>query len=208
MTGVDPLPDRAPSLRVAILAAYATARAGLRAVVQEDPGLVVLADQPGDEGDEADVLVVDLEGFDGIEALQELEARPAVFLWAAPVNDLDFEPARAHLLRDATAEEIHAAIHAVAQGLTVFDPTFLTIIREREPRPSVASGEGLERLTDREYEVLRLLADGLTNKAIAHRLGISDHTAKFHVGAILSKLDAESRTEAVTIAARSGLLPL
>jgi DNA-binding NarL/FixJ family response regulator len=57
-------------------------------------------------------------------------------------------------------------------------------------------------------EVLRLLADGLPNKGIAFALGISDHTAKFHVGQILSKLDAGSRTEAVTIAIRRGLLPL
>jgi DNA-binding NarL/FixJ family response regulator len=63
-------------------------------------------------------------------------------------------------------------------------------------------------LTERELEVLPLLALGLPNKAVAQRLGISEHTVKFHVGAILSKLGAASRTEAVMIAARRGLLPL
>lgn len=206
MVAVEAFPGLTPALRVAIVAAYATARAGLRSVIQEDPGLAIVAESPGAEDGEADVVVVDLEGFDGVEALEGLEVRPTVFLWGAPPSDLAFEPARAHLLRDASAEEIHAAIRAVAQGLTVFDPTLLAGVQlaaRREP-----AAEGHERLTDREFEVLRLLADGLTNKAIARRLGISDHTAKFHVGAILSKLDAESRTEAVTIAARSGLLPL
>jgi DNA-binding CsgD family transcriptional regulator len=63
-------------------------------------------------------------------------------------------------------------------------------------------------VTAREREVLRLLADGLTNKAIARTLGISEHTAKFHVGALIAKLGAHSRTEAVTAAARRGLLSL
>ena len=72
------------------------------------------------------------------------------------------------------------------------------------PEVPVAS----ELLTARELQVLALLAEGLANKAIAARLGISDHTVKFHVNAILGKLGAESRTEAVTRAARAGLLIL
>ena len=68
--------------------------------------------------------------------------------------------------------------------------------------------EGVTDLTPRELEVLALVADGLPNKAIAGRLGISDHTVKFHVNAILSKLGAQSRTEAVTRAMRMGLITL
>ena len=63
-------------------------------------------------------------------------------------------------------------------------------------------------LTPREQEVLRLLADGLPNKSIAERLTVSEHTVKFHVASILGKLGAQSRTEAVVLATRSGLLPL
>lgn len=65
-----------------------------------------------------------------------------------------------------------------------------------------------EALTPREFEVLRMLADGLGNKEIANRLGISDHTAKFHVAQILAKLGAGSRTEAVAIGMRRGLVPV
>jgi len=75
---------------------------------------------------------------------------------------------------------------------------------------AVSGGIGGEvaSITDRERDVLALLATGLPNKAIARRLDISEHTVKFHVGSLLSKLDAQSRTEAVTIAARQGLLTL
>jgi DNA-binding NarL/FixJ family response regulator len=75
---------------------------------------------------------------------------------------------------------------------------------ENEPAPKLASIV----LTPREIEVLRLLADGASNKIIAHKLGISDHTAKFHVTSILSKLNAGSRTEAVTLGVRMGLVYL
>lgn len=73
---------------------------------------------------------------------------------------------------------------------------------------SLANGSERARLTRRELEVLAAMADGASNKAIARRLGISFHTAKFHVAAILAKLNADSRTEAVTKAAQSGLVML
>jgi DNA-binding NarL/FixJ family response regulator len=78
----------------------------------------------------------------------------------------------------------------------------------QRPRPPVGQGEGVTQLTERELDVLRLLALGLPNKGIALELGISEHTVKFHVGSILSRLNAASRTEAVMLAARRGLLPL
>ncbi len=87
----------------------------------------------------------------------------------------------------------------------VLDPTLAPAIlpaRDWEDEPLV------EALTPREEEVLHLLADGLSNKAIALQLGISDHTVKFHVNAILGKLGAQSRTEAVVRATRMGLLVL
>jgi DNA-binding NarL/FixJ family response regulator len=77
-------------------------------------------------------------------------------------------------------------------------------VTESEPDLKPASGV----LTPREIEVLRLIADGASNKIIAHKLGISDHTAKFHVTSILSKLNAGSRTEAVTLGVRKGLVYL
>jgi DNA-binding NarL/FixJ family response regulator len=82
--------------------------------------------------------------------------------------------------------------------------TFLALSADRAP----AAASGALPLTPREVEVLRLLADGLANKEIAGRLGISDHTAKFHVAAILGKLHAATRAEAVAIGLRAGLILL
>jgi DNA-binding NarL/FixJ family response regulator len=86
----------------------------------------------------------------------------------------------------------------------------LTLLPEAPPADDVlkANGAGHARLTRRELEVLAAMADGASNKAIARRLGISFHTAKFHVAAIVAKLDADSRTEAVAKAAQLGLVML
>jgi DNA-binding NarL/FixJ family response regulator len=113
--------------------------------------------------------------------------------------------ARGTLLREAGGERIAAALQAIARGLLVIDEAAAsTVLR---PRPSVPPAL-VEPLTARESEVLQLLAQGLANKAIAERLGISEHTAKFHVNAILGKLAAQSRTEAIVQAARLGLVIL
>ncbi len=115
------------------------------------------------------------------------------------------------LPRDAGAEEIIAATTAVAGGLTVLDRRLATEALAAIERPRVASEVAPaadEALTAREREVLQLLAQGIPNKQIAQRLRISEHTVKFHVSAIMTKLGAASRTEAVTTAARRGLLLL
>lgn len=110
--------------------------------------------------------------------------------------------ARGVLLRDASPRRIHAALQALSEGMTV--------VGEGMPAGVVARGEAdlFEPLTHRELEVVQLLADGLTNKEVARRLGISDHTVKFHVNGILGKLGVETRTEAVVHAARLGLVAL
>lgn len=115
---------------------------------------------------------------------------------------------RASLPLNASAAEIVAAITAAASDLTVLTPA--------QARRVLRSGEGVpsgrhdlvEPLTSRELQVLRMLAGGLGNKEIAGRLGISDHTAKFHVTQILGKLGAATRTEAVAIGIRRGLVPI
>jgi len=108
------------------------------------------------------------------------------------------------LPRDARADRLRSAALAVANGLVTLDPAFGK--RLFSSRPS--AGSPAEGLTTRELEVLELVAEGLSNKLIAARLGISEHTAKFHVNAILTKLGADTRTEAVVRAARLGLLTL
>ena len=114
--------------------------------------------------------------------------------------------------RDASVEEIVAAIAAVGAGLLALDRRQAAALWAPQ-EPVIATGAhtpapGEEPLTPREREVLQLLAEGLPNKLIAQRLHVSDHTVKFHVSSIMLKLNAASRTEAVTVAARRGLLIL
>ncbi|HMJ60205.1 MAG TPA: response regulator transcription factor, partial [Bryobacteraceae bacterium] len=111
---------------------------------------------------------------------------------------------RAHLPADATASEVLAAVAAVGQGLVVL--TQAQAERLLPARPHLP--RLVEALTPREVEVLRLMGDGLVNKEIADRLGISEHTAKFHVASILGKLQASSRTDAVAQGMRRGLIPI
>ncbi|MGP0073914.1 MAG: DNA-binding response regulator [Bryobacteraceae bacterium] len=108
---------------------------------------------------------------------------------------------RGVILADATAQEIESAVHAVNAGLVVMAPDFL-------PEAPPAAEELLSPLSERELEVLDLLAEGLSNKLIAHRLSISEHTVKTHVASIFAKLGATSRTEAVWQAIRRGLVML
>jgi two-component system nitrate/nitrite response regulator NarL len=111
--------------------------------------------------------------------------------------------ARGALARDADGDQLIAALEAVLHSLVVTEQRFSSEwTRDRPPMQTA------EALTPREHDVLQLLAQGLPNKVIAQRLAISDHTAKFHVNAILAKLGAESRTEAVVLASRLGLVVL
>jgi two-component system, NarL family, response regulator YdfI len=113
---------------------------------------------------------------------------------------------RALLSRDASAAEILAAVETAAAGMAVVDPRELeTLLAANASAPVSAE---THTLTARELEVLRMMAEGAANKAIAWKLGISDHTVKFHVASILGKLHAASRTEAVTVGVRKGLILL
>jgi DNA-binding NarL/FixJ family response regulator len=213
-------------VRVLIVADDPLARAGLAALLAAQPGCVVV----GQVGEEAhlpaarqvyrpDVVLWDV-GWDrapststpavaGLEHLEELAEAglPAVVLLAdeAQAAEARLAGARGLFLRDTGAERLAAALAAVAQGLVVLDPSLAaSLLASRDPSSSTL----VEDLTPREQEVLRLLAEGLPNKAIALRLGISEHTVKFHVNAVLGKLGAQSRTEAVVRATRLGLILL
>jgi two-component system nitrate/nitrite response regulator NarL len=113
--------------------------------------------------------------------------------------------ARGLFLRDANITSLVAGLAAASQGLVVLDPDLAGMVL---PDRGVLLVPPMEELTPRELEVLLLLAEGLPNKAIASHLGISEHTVKFHVNAILGKLGAQSRTEAVIRATRMGLISL
>jgi two-component system, NarL family, nitrate/nitrite response regulator NarL len=110
--------------------------------------------------------------------------------------------ARGLLFRDETPERLGAALLSVSRGLWAIDEALAPALL----RPQATAPE--EPLTPRESQVLALLSEGLSNKIIAQRLGVSEHTAKFHVNAILAKLGAGSRSEAIVRAARAGLVVL
>lgn len=210
-------PSIAAPIRVLVAARYPSIRAGLRAML-DGPATVVVGELGAFRFDvefeptAADVLVADIDDADEFESIAALAPDlPLVLLAAEPAIYRDTRPGasspHASLLKGATGDEVVAAVMAVAQGLVVLDPAVARALREPQ---LTASGPAPadSPLTAREQDVLRLVATGIPNKAIALQLGISEHTVKFHVGAILGKLGAASRTEAVTVAVRAGLLPL
>ena len=114
---------------------------------------------------------------------------------------------RGSLSRETTPAQIAAAVHVAAAGLLVMPAEEGPALLPHSP--SSSAGEPMtEALTAREMDVIEMLAEGLSNKMIAHRLSISDHTAKFHVNSILAKLNAGTRTEAVTRGIRLGLIKI
>jgi len=118
--------------------------------------------------------------------------------------------ARAVLPRDVEGREILAAIEAVHAGLAVVTASAIDALSARRARESVRLASALAQtpLSPREREILSLLAEGLGNKIVAARLGISEHTVKTHVASIFQKLGADTRAEAVAIGARTGMILL
>jgi DNA-binding NarL/FixJ family response regulator len=196
-------------LRVAVVEAAPALRAGLSALLAADPGLqpVSLEDLTL-ASDSPDAVVVDYslgepESASGLAGA--LATTPLILIGADPATDgpgLADTPV-AYLPMDIEAAPLAAAVRAVVAGLIVLDPVIAGSTRAQADTP--VSGDS-DLLTARELEVLHLVAEGYPNKSIAHELGISEHTAKFHVGSLLGKLGAASRTEAVTIATRRGIL--
>jgi NarL family two-component system response regulator YdfI len=200
--------------RIVIAAASAVVRAGLEALLSATPGWEVagsFADASHVESLRPDVLVAALP-VGGLPAVSNsaTNAAPAIVLltsegqpeWTA---DALRSGVRALLPRDAPAAAILAAVEAAANGLAVIDPQELEGLLG-SPGPVDAADTGGAPLTPREMEVLRMMADGAANKEIAWRLAISEHTVKFHVASVMGKLNASSRTEAVTRGLRRGLI--
>ena len=211
-------------LRVLIVADNLLARAGLAALLAEQSGINVVGQVAGGDllADDIDVYRPDVLVWDfgwepdvaqtrfsdlidelGTASLPVLALLPDEGNAAEVAAWMGVATAGGLLLRETGPDQLVAALNAMAQGLLVFDPLLATLPNVDslpEPLP--------ENLTPRELEVLQLLAEGLANKGIAHQLGISDHTVKFHVNAIMTKLNAQSRTDAVVRATRLGLIIL
>lgn len=167
------------------------------------PGLVLRDARPDAEGTApADVVI-----GDAAEAERPRSSVPflALVSTAQEARQALRSGARGALSRSAPASTLAPAALAVAAGHWVLDDAFASaLLQVGEPAPTSAPS----LLSRREQEVLGLLSEGLSNRDVAARLSISRHTAKFHVNAILDKLGATTRTEAVVLAARTGLLSL
>jgi two-component system, NarL family, nitrate/nitrite response regulator NarL len=174
-------------LRIRVHATDPVRRRGLTAML-EAAGHVLTNETP-------DVELCDLDRT-AAPLLKEAEAPVVALTAGTPAG----APAGV-LLPDATAEQLDAALRAVAAGLLVRSTS------APEPR-GFAPAEDMPLLTPREREILGLIGEGLSNKAMARRLGISVHTVKFHLEALFSKLDATSRAEAVAKGLRGGVIEL
>jgi two-component system nitrate/nitrite response regulator NarL len=199
-------------IRVLIVGPDSLARASMESALSTADGLVVVGVAGLDDELQAvvdafrpEVIVVEA-AWDEIPPNHQLQILTELEL---PILLLSDQSSSLEALGDgwlahsSSPAQIRAAIFAIAQGLVVFD-------KERYEAAESSQGNAgdlpIDPLTPRELEVLRLMAEGLTNRGIAFRLGISEYTVKFHVNAILTKLDAQSRTEAAVKAARLGLL--
>ncbi len=188
-------------LRVLIVSADPLARAGLTALLAGDAELSIGTSPPHvvawDLGTDPHVSTLPQSAADvPTLALASTSEQAAAALAAG---------ARGVVLRDSPADRLALALRATAQGLVVLDESLASAVLRP---PTAPEAELVEPFTARERDVLGLLAEGLSNRLIAERLGVSEHTAKFHVNAILGKLGAESRTEALVLAARLGLVTL
>lgn len=207
--------------RVLIVAPSAVVRAGLESILTAGSDMEVAGSVPALDHNQMDtldpdVVLIDLEqagDADGSVLLpsEAGDERPAFVVLTALADATTISSAlragvRAVLARGAGAGEIRAAVEAAAAGLVVFHADSAALLPLMALEPARRVQQGTESLTPREIEVLRMMAEGTGNKLIARRLGISEHTVKFHVGSILAKLGAGSRTEAVTVGVRLGLI--
>lgn len=195
-------------VRVLVMGEDVLARAGLSALLAASDDLELVGQasprELGRLAEHADALLWDGGSSASAVTLPDTPL-PVVALLADEGQALPLlaAGARGLLPRDAAISRIAAALAAASAGLLVVDEAFAEAILRRAPAEPL-----VEPLTPREVEVLDLLAEGRSNKAIAKRLAISESTAKFHVASVLGKLGAETRSEAIVLAARRGLVAL
>jgi DNA-binding NarL/FixJ family response regulator len=221
--------DGAERVRVLIVDDHALFRRGLMLVLESEEGIDVVGE--AEDGDEAiaraeqlapDVVLMDVRmpKVSGIEATRRLaETMPSCKIIMLTVSDEEddlYEAIKAgatgYLLKEISIEEVADAVRAVVQGQTLISPSmaskliseFTALAKRADDRHTVPA----PRLTDRELEVLKLVAQGLTNREIAEQLYIADNTVKNHVRNILEKLHLHSRMEAVLYAVREKLFDL
>lgn len=205
-----------PRLRILLADDHAVVREGLKSLLSTQPDMEVVA-EAGDgeaalalyEQHHPDVMVLDLrmpkrDGLAVVQRVMEINPKARLLIMTTYDGDEDIfqclsHGAKGYILKDAPRPEILSAIRAVSEDRPYTSSTVAAKALQRMAKPS---------LTERELDVLELVAQGRSNKDIARRLSITEGTAKTHVKSILTKLDAISRTEAVAVAHKRGLIRL
>ncbi|MEW2219478.1 response regulator transcription factor [Streptomyces sp. NPDC006990] len=205
------------AIRLLLADDHPVVRAGLRAVLETEPGVAVVAEAATAEEAVAraakggiDVVLMDLQfgaGMTGSEATAAITARPGaprVLIVTTYGTDADTMPAieagaTGYLLKDAPPDELAEAVRTAAAGRTTLAPAVADRIMRRLRAPGTA-------LTQRETEVLTLVAEGLSNKDVGRRLHLTEGTVKSHLARIYAKLDVDSRTAAVAAATELGFI--
>ena len=222
-------PRDGEAIRVLVADDHALYRRGLEMVLGQEDGIEIVGE--ASDGAEAirraeellpDVVLMDIRmprrsGIEACTAIKDVVPSTKIVILTISDEESDlYEAVRAgangYLLKDVPGEEIAAGIRAVAGGQSLISPSmaskllteFASMIKKSEERPQLP----VPRLTDRELEVLKLVAQGLNNREIAKRLFISENTVKNHVRNILEKLQLHSRMEAVMYAVREKLLDI
>ena len=213
------------SIRILIADDHPVVQDGLVAVLNTQPdfeivglaatGIEVLQKV---EDHHPEIVLLDLEmpDMDGLQVLERLRSEhPQVRSIVFTAFDTDERivgavkaGAKGYLLKGVPSQDLFEAIRTVSAGGSLLQPVVASKLIDHVSGANVDQDERLASLTDREMDVMELLAQGNTNKEIAVELVISERTVKFHVSSIFNKLGAGNRTEAVTIAARQGLVTL
>jgi DNA-binding NarL/FixJ family response regulator len=207
-------------IRLVVVDDHPVVRQGLIAMLRWEPELEIVGEAA--DGHDAgrqildcrpDVVLLDLRlpGLSGVEVMREVRPRaPEVRFLVLTTYDSEtyIAPAlaagaRGYLLKDATIEELMHGVRSVMSGGVALEPSVAERLLDH-----MTDTEGGGDLSERELEVLGLLVDGSSNRAIAQRLHLSENTVKAHISHIFTKLGAQSRTEAVTIALQRGLVSL
>src|SRR6202158_3036674 len=210
-------------IRVFIADDQALVRQGIRTLLEMDGGISVVGEArdgaeaiAGVPATSVDVLLLDVRmpHKSGIDVLRELSAAgklpPTLILTTFDDSDAVLDGiragARGFMLKDVSYDQLIAAIRAMAGGATVFQPAVTERLLRVADRVHIATDTPIERLTEREGQVVRLMAGGYSNKEIADALGTAEGTIKNHVSSILAKLGVRDRTRAVLKALEVGLL--
>ena len=211
------------AIRILIVDDHAVVRQGLRMFLETDPGMEIVGE--AEDGARAvalaellapDVILMDMlmPVMGGIEAIGLLRARQPETEIVAMTSVLEEATvigavragAIGYLLKTTAADALCQAIRAAAAGQVQLAPEAAALLMREVRQPGAPAAQGVDALTEREIDVLKLLAQGQANKEIAVSLGIGDKTVKTHVSNVLAKLGVQSRTQAALQAARAGLI--